>query len=698
MGEATVRLGVGSSVLLDGQAWTVEAFEGSRVLLGDGSDFRSVRLMHLVEHGSVCADSSDADRPLPEAAGPLLDALDPAARAEVATRAGHVREVLTGYRSGSPARSTAGEPMAEYAPTVPLMGRYRAKAAEIGVAERTIRRWAKAYLAGGEAELARGLAASSRPSSVDRRWDAAAREVLDGLVEASTPGRDAVIVRVASRLEQVHGVGVVPLPSAATAYRRLAVLGRGRNAFTGSAKGRRSIAERPPGVYGRLRATRPGEYVVLDTTPLDVFAMEPLTLRWVPVELTVAMDLASRCVVGLRLTPVSTKSVDVAGVLFEAMLPQELDPQWADGARWPYHGVPEHVVFSEEDVAPGGPGSLPVCAPETIVVDHGKVYVSAHVLSVCARFGVSVQPAKPRKPTDKPALERFFRTLRTGLLQYLPAYKGPDVFSRGLDVEGEAFFFVHELEDVIREWVASVYHVRAHDGLVVPELPGVPISPARMFEIGLARAGVVRVPADPDAVFDFLDTRWRTIQHYGVEVDGLRYNGPVLRRYVGARSPYGGVHAGKWPIRVNARDVRHAWLQDPDDGSWHRLDWEHAAGLDAPFSRDAADYARRLAVRTDTDVDPAAALAELLGRWEAGMVTARRERTIALQVAATRPALPPPPTDGPGLVADLAGVRRVTGDPDLAVEAGEGVEVLSDDDVWAFLDEDRVLDRFEVLE
>ena len=39
-------------------------------------------------------------------------------------------------------------------------------------------------------------------------------------------------------------------------------------------------------VLGRLRATRPGEYVVLDTTPLDVFAMEPVTMRWVGVELT----------------------------------------------------------------------------------------------------------------------------------------------------------------------------------------------------------------------------------------------------------------------------------------------------------------------------------------------------------------------------------------------------------------------------
>lgn len=69
---------------------------------------------------------------------------------------------------------------------------------------------------------------------------------------------------------------------------------------------------------------RPGEYVVLDTNCLDVFVMEPVTCRWVRCELTVAMDLYSRCITGLRLTPVSTKSTDVAGVLFETVRPREV--------------------------------------------------------------------------------------------------------------------------------------------------------------------------------------------------------------------------------------------------------------------------------------------------------------------------------------------------------------------------------------
>jgi hypothetical protein len=48
----------------------------------------------------------------------------------------------------------------------------------------------------------------------------------------------------------------------------------------------------------------------MDSTVLDVFAMDPITLQWVRAELTVAMDWYTRCITGLRLTPASPKSVD----------------------------------------------------------------------------------------------------------------------------------------------------------------------------------------------------------------------------------------------------------------------------------------------------------------------------------------------------------------------------------------------------
>ncbi len=51
-----------------------------------------------------------------------------------------------------------------------------------------------------------------------------------------------------------------------------------------------------------------------------------------------------------------------------------------------------------------------------------------------------------------------------------------------------------------------------------------------MFGHGVARAGCLQVPARADLVFDFLKVEWRTIQHYGVEIGGLRYDGPGAER------------------------------------------------------------------------------------------------------------------------------------------------------------------------
>ncbi|GAB3849291.1 helix-turn-helix domain-containing protein [Micromonospora andamanensis] len=574
MTSSVISLGPGSRLLFDGELVEVIELEGTRVTV------RNVRTQaHLVigltrlvtQARSVLDPVGEGDT-----AGVALAGLTAVQRREVAERAGHVREVLTGFRSGQASRPGPGEPDPRFGPDVALKDRYRAKAAQLGVGLRTVERWVAEYRTMGEAGLVDRRDGS--PPAVDTRWDEAVRAVLAESVNASTPTRGAVLARAAARLEQQYGPGVVPLPSQATSYRRLAELTKGTNAVSGSAKGRRSIADRPQGVYGRLRATRPGEYVILDTQDLDVFAMEPVTCRWVGAQLTIAQDLFTRCILGLRVTPVSTKAVDVAGTLYECVAGREAPASWPEGATWPYHGVPVNVVFDED----GPPKAGPVCAPETLVVDHGKVFLSAHVIAVCTRLGISIQPAQQRKPTDKPTVERFFRTLREGLIQHLPAYKGPDVYSRGDQVEAETFLFLHEMEDVIREWIATVYHRGKHDGLTVPQWPHLALSPAEMFTIGVGKAGLLRIPATPQLALDFLPVVARTIQHYGVEVNGLRYNGSALDGYRNATSPYGGALAGKWPIRINPDDVRHAWFQDPADKRWHRLDWEHNALLNTP--------------------------------------------------------------------------------------------------------------------
>jgi len=210
------------------------------------------------------------------------------------------------------------------------------------------------------------------------------------------------------------------------------------------------------------------------------------------------MDWYTRCVNGIRVTPVSTKSVDAASVLYQAYRPQPASKGWPVHAVWPEHGIPRSVLIDVDAVEGPLTGAAgPAIVPETVVIDHGKIYVSEHLTSVCARLGISIQPARLRTGRDKGPVERFFRTIREDLLQALPGYKGPDVHSRGLDPESEAFFYLDELEAMIREWIAVVYHHRPHDGLLDPHVPGLRMSPAMMFEHGIARAGYIEAPTRP---------------------------------------------------------------------------------------------------------------------------------------------------------------------------------------------------------
>ncbi|MFV8161034.1 Mu transposase C-terminal domain-containing protein [Mycobacterium sp. 134] len=272
----------------------------------------------------------------------------------------------------------------------------------------------------------------------------------------------------------------------------------------------------------------------------------------------------------------------------------------------------------------------PTIVPETLIVDHGKVYGADHTTSVCQRMGISIQPARLRTGRDKGPVERFFRTLREDLLQYLPGYKGPDIHSRGANPEADAHFYLNELEEIIREWIAVVYHRRPHAGLVDPALPGLDLSPVTMFEHGLARAGYIEAPRHGNLAYEFLGVEKRTIQHYGVEIGGRRYNGAGLDPYRNEKSPYRG---GLWPVHHHPDDVSRVYFRDPADRNWHTLMWEHAGALDAPFSEDALGYARKLARQKYTYPNDELAMELLLERWNLGLGTSSAERRMALRLS-----------------------------------------------------------------
>jgi putative transposase len=257
---STIEVRAGTRVWIDGAAWVVHELGRSSITLGNATTMRAVATSEFLAHAKVM-DEQDIAPSDTDLVAVVLGSLSKTELAKLEQRAAHVRELLADSETGL------------------LSERYARKASELAVSVRTLERWVTNYREAGVAGLAHSRLLGRYSSGVDTRWDVACARVLDSLTNDSTPTMNVVIARIARELDAEFGAHVVTLPSKATAYRRLTELSKGRHAF-GSAKQRRSVAERPQGVFGRLRATRPGEYVVLDTTPLDVFAMEPVTLRW----------------------------------------------------------------------------------------------------------------------------------------------------------------------------------------------------------------------------------------------------------------------------------------------------------------------------------------------------------------------------------------------------------------------------------
>lgn len=682
--KSTARLTIGTRVCFEDHIWTVAGLAGTDVQLaraGAAPFLTDLRVL-LAAPGFSVAGDEELDEP--EALGPMFSSLTRGEYAQLQEKEGHVLEILTGYRTGEPTPGRTGEPRPAYDPVVPKMARYEAKAKELGVSVPTIRRMVARYEHDGIAGLvdSRSHRASNPLGRVDARWVATALNVLDEHVGASQPTRRHIIDITNARATFKYP-DLKP-PSAETARRVLVALTHGKAAFTGaSAKQKRSISTRPATPYGKLRALRFGEFILLDTTPLDVHAMDPTTLRWVNLQLTVAMDLASRSITGLRLSHISGNAVDAALVLFET-----LDPTPGSDTSvgiLPYSGIPE-IVFGPWDPGssgeadpirpakpptsgPAGEGDsarrLPSTAIDTVFVDHGKMYMSEHVRSVCQRFGISIQPARKMTPTDKAPLERFFRTLREDLLGALPGYKGPDVYSRGEKVEDRAFYFSDELEAIIREWIVTRYHRSVHRGLKVSETPGLDLCPDEMREVLIARGAAINVPRRADMVFDFLPTAWREIHHYGVQVANLRYDGPGLEGFRGTSSPYARKR-GLWPLRYDPDDARTVYFQRPDDLRWHKLTWVDADAFPVPFSFETLRCARRLAGTQNRHPDRHELL-ELLERWDAGAFTNPSERRVALRLSEQRAARLS--FDSTGALRETEGAQRAT--PRTGLEGGD---------------------------
>lgn len=385
----------------------------------------------------------------------------------------------------------------------------------------------------------------------------------------------------------------------------------------------------------------------IDSTPLDVRVV--LSDGQVDrVEMTGLVDLATRSIAALVLAP-STKSVDAALLLARALTPEPMRPGWSDALRMSRSVLP-HRSLTSVDQRLAEAAARPVIAPETIVFDHGKAFLSQNFRSAARALRISLQPAHPDTPTDKPVVERTLGSVATLFAQHVAGYVGSGVERRGRRAEESAAWSMIELQGLLDEWVITVWQNRPHEGLRDPITPDEALSPNEKYAALVATAGHVAVPLSADDFVELLPSTWRVINSHGIRIARRTYDAKALNPY---RRQHSGVDHknGRWELHYDPYDVSRVWIRNHHHGGWITATWTHLRTTPTPFGELAWQHAREILARRGndhaTEAEIAQAAVDLLDRAEHGPPTnesksSARDRRVVGRTKATARAQPKP--------------------------------------------------------
>lgn len=390
-------------------------------------------------------------------------------------------------------------------------------------------------------------------------------------------------------LEETYGPGVVPLPGRTTFYKLIEGLSTGRHTF-GSAVTRRQTANRPDGPFTPTFATRPGEQVQIDSTPLDVMVLLDSGIA-VRADLTIAIDVATRThlrggaapgghqgggrrvAAGQDAGP-GTDAAGMGGVAADVGVPAAARParrdRRADGAG--RRETSDRAGHHRHRRRPG----VPVRYLHPGLRPAGRLRAKGQA----------------RTPTDKSIVEATFNSINTLLVQHLAAYTGSNVTLRGDRVDAEAVWTVPQLQDLLDEWLISGWQCRPHSSLRDPYFPRRAMSPNDMYASLVAAVGYLPLTLTGEDYLELLPVKWQAINDYGIRISYRTYDSPDLGPW---RRQHSGITAkkGRWEIHYDPYDLSQVFVRTP--AGWITVPWTHLPMVSAPFADFTWRHARRLA-------------------------------------------------------------------------------------------------------
>lgn len=329
----------------------------------------------------------------------------------------------------------------------------------------------------------------------------------------------------------------LPSPSQRTIYREIA---RGTPYELKLARYGKRRADMEFGVsMSGPDTSRALQRVSMDHTPADIIVVDDDSM--LPLgrpTITTALDEYTRCPIGFYTGFEPPSCFAVMRCLKHAILPKTYVSRDFPSVKnhWERYGL-----------------------PELLVVDNPPEFHSTHFEHACLEIGVDIQYAKVLVPWYKGALERFQGTMNRDLMHGEPGTTFSDILERDeYDPSKHAVVMLSTFREILHKWIIDVYLQTPHRGIL--ELPA---------EKWRAETSGLPLPLPPSAAA--LDTvlgmrAQRVVFHYGVELEGLKYNSielGELRRRMGT--------SFKAELTFDPSDLSHINLLDPHKGNYIRV-------------------------------------------------------------------------------------------------------------------------------
>lgn len=312
-------------------------------------------------------------------------------------------------------------------------------------------------------------------------------------------------------------------PSRATVVRRLSVLRKDPANFSAAVGA--TLRDRSRLVKASYAIERSLSVVQVDHTVADVFIVDPSSRKCIGrPTLTVAVDVATRCICGVCLSLESPSSLLVALCLENAVSPKQ---SWMRSLgldlEWPVHGI-----------------------PDALHTDNGREFHSAAFRRGCGLNGIDTIYRPPATPRFGGHVERLIGTLMRRF-RLLPGNTYSDFLqARPKRAEAGAMLTLNELGGFLLEDVHR-YHRNTHRSLGRPPL-------SAWEEYWGKQAVGPRLPKDISRFrLDFLPLQRRVIGREGIELFGLKYSCAALAEEVDL--------GRKRAVRYDPRDLSRVYLE-----------------------------------------------------------------------------------------------------------------------------------------